>query len=69
LPDLIQVYFFPANVEVVPTFAHLEPGVMAAYEFGIMDIKKAISVTAASNRFISSPYSTLLPVPRNYFFL
>jgi len=40
------------------------PAVTAAYEFGIMDIEKAISMAAASKRFISSPYSTLLPLPR-----
>ena len=50
---------------MLPTLEHLAPALgVAAYEFGIMDIEKAIRVAVASKRFISSPYSTLLPLPR-----
>ncbi len=57
----LQVYIFEATVFLLPITSHFLPAVTAAYEFGIMDIKKAISVAVASKRFISSPYLTLLP--------
>jgi hypothetical protein len=32
LPDLMQVNFFPATVDVAPTFVHLAPALAAAKE-------------------------------------
>ena len=46
LPDLIQVNFFPATVDVAPAFVHLAPALAAAKDGPVMrdmDTKRAMN--------------------------
>ena len=61
LPDLIHVYFFPAIVEVAPTFAHADPALGAAACKG--DARRAndnTDATIAKRFFIDEKYATTL---------
>jgi hypothetical protein len=49
-PLLMQVYFFPANVEVIPAFLQILPAFTAAKAFkGV--IKRATDINTPSNFF------------------
>jgi len=51
LPLLMQVYCFPANVELIPAFLQLSPAFTAAKAFkGVT--KRATTVSTPSNFFI-----------------
>ena len=48
------MYIFESTVFLLPITAHFVPVITAAYELGIIDVEKTISMTNANRRFISS---------------
>ena len=53
LPDLMQVYLYPADIAVLPTLVHARPDfTAAAVEVGLSDTKSTIARNPTIRSFI-----------------
>ena len=51
LPDLTQVNFFPADIDVAPAFEHLAPAFTAAVAIGCSKTRARVTVSNTPNLF------------------
>ena len=63
LPDLTQVNFFPADIDVAPAFEHLAPAFTAAVAIGCSKTRARVTVSNTPNLFrMFSLWSQLLEI-------
>ena len=64
LPDLTQVNFLPADIDVAPAFEHLAPAFTAAVAIGCVNTRARVTVSNTANLFrMFSLWSQLLEMP------